>query len=219
MSVPERVGTIGILLSMTVLLGLPAIAQNGTGAAASAPAPVLTAPTPGTSVAPAAAPATAASVPTHESQLAPGHLLEPRRMLFQRLIQARDEGIGIAPYMAAFGRVEDSVRNGGTPESLQPQIESLARNLKAQIDRSRVLKTQRPIPAQGSQSVTGAAPGLGAAGAPGGLVAPLGEGKSSSLDGLLEKVKERLQTGDIPDSLKEKLNSDKGRKLLEKLGQ
>jgi hypothetical protein len=228
MSVPKRVRTIGILLSITALQGLPAMSQDGNGAAtndsAATSAPSgASAPLPGpgispAGVAPAGAPAGSGTL-THESQLAPGHLLEPRRMLFQRLLQARQEGIGIGPYMQAFGRLEDSVRSGGTPEMLQPQIENLARSLKSQIDRSQMLKTQRPIPAQGSQAAGGAIPPMPGIPGPGAAGAMAGGGKTSSLDGLLEKVKERLQTGDIPDSLKERLNSDKGRKLLEKLGQ
>lgn len=143
----------------------------------------------------------------------PGPLSEARKVLFNRLMLAKKEGIGIGAYMAEFARIEEAARNGDAPESLQPRIASLARSLKEQLDRRQILKTQRPVPSPGTGSSADSSQqppsaGSGAAGGGGDRTAAI-----------IDKLKEKLKDGDIPDGLKEKfLNSDQGRKILEKLG-
>jgi hypothetical protein len=113
--------------------------------------------------------------------------------------------------------MEEDVKGGKTEDQLRPRIESLARSLKDQLDRSKILKTQRPVPPTASQQAGGGASGGPAAGGGGasGLSAALG-GKDPNA--LLDKLREKLNSGDIPAGLKEKvLNSEKGRQLLEKL--
>jgi hypothetical protein len=151
---------------------------------------------------------------------APGPLLEARKMLWQRIQQAKGEGIGTAAYVTAFKGVEDEVKAGKTAEDIKPRIESLARSLKDQLDRSKILKTQRPIPPTASQSsgpsggggpAASAGPGKG-----GGLSAALGGSDSDLIGKLKDKF---LNGGEIPDSLKQKaMQSKKGRELMEKFG-
>lgn len=165
-----------------------------------------------------AAPATVSGGSVSNADVAPGPLEEARKMLWSRIKQAKSEGIGTGAYVTAFQGIEDQVKAGRQAEEIRPRIESLARSLKDQLDRSRILKTQRPIPPTASQSAGGGgAPSGGKGGGLEALADKLG-GKDPSA--LIDRIKEKLNTGDIPDGLKEKLlNSDKGKKLLEKLSQ
>lgn len=152
--------------------------------------------------------------------VADGPLIEARKMLWSRINQAKAEGIGTGAYVNAFKGIEDEIRAGKGAEDVRPRIESLARSLKDQLDRSKILKTQRPIPPTPSQMV-GSAPGGGPPAPRGGgldgLAAKLG-GKDPNA--LIEKLKQKLNSGDIPDAVKDQLlNSDKGKKIIEKLSQ
>jgi hypothetical protein len=165
----------------------------------------------------AATTATTSGAPVAADEVAPGPLVEARKMLWQRINQAKSEGIGTGAYVNAFQAMEEDVKGGKTEDQLRPRIESLARSLKDQLDRSKILKTQRPVPPTASQQAGGGASGGPAAGGGGasGLSAALG-GKDPNA--LLDKLREKLNSGDIPAGLKEKvLNSEKGRQLLEKL--
>jgi hypothetical protein len=191
-------------MAISALLASPALAQDGGKPPGSAPADAVPATTSGTN-----------------SEVAPGPLIEARRMLWLRLDQAKTEGIGTTAYVAAFKGIEDEVKAGKTAEDIKPRIESLARSLKEQLERSKILKTQRPIPPTASQSGGssggGGGPASGASGGKGGgLSAALGGGDGDLIGRIKDKL---LNGGDIPDSLKQKaMQSEKGRKLLEKLG-
>jgi len=184
--------------------GLPALAQESPPA--QRPAPMTE----------SAAPATTSGASAVET-VAAGPLIEARKMLWARISQAKNEGIGTGVYITAFKAIEEDVQAGKPIEAIRPRIESLARSLKEQLDRSRMLKTQRPTPPSSSQSIGGEAPSGGKGGGLDGLAAKLG-GKDPSA--LIDKLKEKLNSGDIPEGLKDQImNSEKGRKLLEKLGQ
>lgn len=165
-------------------------------------------------------PAESATVSGGGDELAPGPLIEARKMLRDRIGQAKHEGIGTGPYVAALKAIEDDVKAGKTAEEIRPRIESVARGLKDQLDRKQILKTQRPIPPTASQSG-------GAGGASAGMPPSKGPDLSAALGGgqgdtaaLLDKLKDKLLNGgEIPDSLKQRvMQSEKGRKMLEKLG-
>lgn len=166
-------------------------------------------------------PAEPATVSGAGEELAPGPLMEARKMLRDRIGQAKHEGIGTGPYVAALKQIEDDVKAGKTAEEIKPRIESVARGLKDQLDRKQILKTQRPIPPTASQS---GGTGGGPAGMPPSkgpdLSAALGGGGGSDTAALLDKLKDKLLNGgEIPDSLKQRvMQSEKGRKMLEKLG-
>jgi hypothetical protein len=171
-------------------------------------------------------PGTVVATPTVSTQVpvcvTPGPLEEARKILITRIQQAKSEGIGTANYMLAFNALEDSVKAGQTAEQLRPRIESLARALKDQLDRAKILKTQRPIPAGPSQTP----PAPDNAGSAGGLdinkikeaiskTGAAGGGKDSS--GLMEKLKDLKDRfgGQIPENLKDRIPKD----ILDKIGQ
>jgi hypothetical protein len=159
----------------------------------------------------AAAPAAADAVIT----VAPGPLEDARKILIARIRQAKGEGIGTGNYMLAFTAIEDSVKAGQTADQLKPRVESLARALHDQLEKSKILKTQRPIPV--------ASPNLppppdNAAGGPdlNKLKDALGKGGGNKGD-LIEKLKDKFggSIPNIPEGLKDRIPKD----ILEKLGQ
>jgi hypothetical protein len=157
----------------------------------------------------------AAQAPAGTGEPVPGPLLEARKILFQRIGQAKQEGIGTGAYLAEYQSIEQAVSSGQSEDVIKPRIERLARALRDQLERGKILKTQRPIPPTPSQSTTPPAAAGGPAGLAGGPQAAL-----------LEKVKEKLSGGGLggglgggglPAGAEDFLNSDKGKKLLEKL--
>ncbi len=139
---------------------------------------------------------------------APGPALEARQKLFERIQQAKAQGIGIGGYLQAFRAMEAQVKGGDSDDKINSRVESIHKAVSDQIDRAKVLKTQRPIPPQGSQ-ITGSdpiaqpGPGPGSAkpvaasgepGAPGGLpgAGELPGGLKSKLDALPDSIKDRL---------------------------
>ena len=169
---------------------------------------------------------TASGAGSSAMSVGPGPMEAPRKILLSRIQQAKSEGIGIASYMNAFTYIEDAVKSGQTEAQVRPRIESLARALKDQLDKSRVLKTQRPAPPTASQT-GGGAPTTAAAPATtpissADIAKKMGGGGADS--SLIDKIKERFggQLPDInslPEGLRDKLiNSDKGKELLKKLG-
>lgn len=155
--------------------------------------------------------------------VAPGPLQEARTILITRIQQAQSEGIGIANYMMAFNAIEDSVKAGQSAEQLRPRVESLARALHDQLEKGKILKTQRPIP--GNASATFAPPPSAVAGGGPDLAkikAALGNAGGGGPGGgnasaIIEKLKERFggQLPAIPEAYKDKI--PKG--ILDKLGQ
>lgn len=163
----------------------------------------------------AAIPAMAQSDP---EGAAPGPGQEARQKLFERIQQAKSQGIGIGGYLNAFRALEEQAKGGAAPESLNPRIDQIHKSINDQLDRAKILKTQRPLPPQGSQ-LRGSDP-IGASG--GGPAAGGGAGGPGGAGGMAEKIKARFgdKLDNLPEGLKERL-SDPGtrQKLMEKFGE
>lgn len=166
----------------------------------------------------AAIPAMAQSDP---EGAAPGPGQEARQKLFERIQQAKSQGIGIGGYLNAFRALEEQAKGGAAPETLNPRIDQIHKSINDQLDRAKILKTQRPLPPQGSQlrgsdpiGASGGGPAAG--GGAGGAGGPGGPG------GMAEKIKARFgdKLDNLPEGLKERL-SDPGtrQKLMEKFGE
>lgn len=144
---------------------------------------------------------------------APGPALEARQKLFERIQQARQQGIGIGGYMAAFKALEDQVKAGDPAEKIGSRVESIHSAINKQLDNAKILKTQKPLPPQGSQ-VTGSdpiaqpGPGPGSKGGGGGLPPGLagGGGGGDILSKLKGKFGDKLDN--LPDSVKDRLMND-----------
>lgn len=171
--------------------------------------------------------ATTSGAVSAEEPVAPGPLVEARKMLWMRINLATSEGIGTSTYIAAYKHLDDQVKEGKSADELRPRIESLARSLKDQLDRSRILKTQRPI----RPTVSQAAGGADASGLPSGSMA-LGGAKGAGLaaaaaalgggdESILDKLKSKLMSGgggDLEALKQQAMRTKKGREFLEKLG-
>lgn len=211
----------GYLVAGTVLTcGLSALADNDPTASVNpagdaASSAGVTATLTSTPATPGEAPAGATSAPG-ELTITPGPLEEARKILLDRIKLAKTEGIGTANYFLALNAIEDSVKAGQTAEQLKPRIESLARALKDQLDKSKILKTQRPVPVQPSYS---AAPPGGGGGGGGPDINKIKEAlnKPGGTDGLIDKIKSKFggNIPNIPDGLKDRIPKD----ILDKLGQ
>lgn len=173
---------------------------------------------------PAVAEETAPAAPAETTSAAapefvPGPLLEARKGLMEDIKKAKARGVGIAGYMTAFEAIEEQVKSGTPPEQITGRIESVKKSLADQLKRSDVLKTQKPIPPQGSQLSGGSSGGSPSSGpgAPGG-----GKAGTGSTDPTIAKLKEKF--GDIPEDqippgLKDKLKDPAVlQKLKEKFG-
>lgn len=168
-----------------------------------------------------APPATSENSPTTPSaavEFTPGPLLDARKSLMEDIKKAKARGVGIAGYMTAFQAIEEQVKAGTPTEQITPRIDSVKRSLADQLKRSDVLKTQKPIPPQGSQLSGGGgiSTSVGSSAPSGG-----GAGKGST-DPTIAKLKEKF--GDIPEDqipagLKDKLKDPAVlQKLKEKFG-
>jgi hypothetical protein len=139
----------------------------------------------------------------------PGPVQEGRQKLFDRIQQARAQGIGITGYLQAFKAVEDQVKAGDAPDKIQSRVDAINKAVSDQIERAKVLKTQKPIPPQGSQLAGSPTPPPPAAAAP-------AQSPSGSAD-LLSKIKEKFgdKLNNVPDSVKDKLMNDP--RIMEKI--
>jgi hypothetical protein len=175
------------------------------------------------------APATTSGAAASEEPVSPGPLLEARKMLWMRINLAKSEGIGTSTYITAFKHLDGEVKAGKTGEELRPRVESLARSLKEQLDRSKILKTQRPIPPTASQSGGGAGGdasmpsggSMAAFGGKGGGLAAAAAALGGGDDSILDKLKSKLMSGgggDLESLKQQALRTKKGREFLEKLG-
>lgn len=145
----------------------------------------------------------------------PGPALEARQKLFERIQQAKSQGIGIGGYLQAFKALEEQVKAGDPADKISSRVDSINKAVNDQLDRAKILKTQKPIPPQGSQ-VGGSPPAAAASSSS--AAAPAGPGAGSAGAGggdIMSKIKEKLGGGQIPDDIKEKLMNNP--KLLEKL--
>ena len=148
----------------------------------------------------------------------PGPAQEARQKLFDRIQLARAQGIGISGYLQAFKALEEQVKAGDSPDKISTRVDSINKAVNEQIERAKILKSQKPIPPQGSQ-LTGSAPVAkpaapatqpAAAGAAGAAAGPGGQGGSDIMSKLKDKFGDR-----IPDSVKERLLNDPS--ILEKI--
>lgn len=170
--------------------------------------------------------ATTSGAAATEEPVSPGPLLEARKMLWMRINLAKSEGIGTSTYITAFKSLDEEVKRGKSDAELRPRIESLARSLKDQLDRAKILKTQRPIPPTASQSGgggDGSAPPSGgpALGGKGGGLAAAAAALGGGDESILDKLKAKLMAGgggDLESLKQQALRTKKGREFLEKLG-
>lgn len=148
--------------------------------------------------------------------VAPGPAQDARQKLYDRIQQARAQGIGIGGYMAAFKAIEEQVKAGDAAEKIAPRIESINAALNKQVDNAKILKTQKPLPPQGSQingSESTIAPPSG--GRPATTEAGVGAGGGSG--DMIDKLKNKLggKLDNIPDSIKERIMNDPS--MMEKI--
>jgi hypothetical protein len=150
----------------------------------------------------------------------PGPALEARQKLFERIQQAKSQGIGIAGYLQAYKALDEQVKAGDSADKINTRVEQINKAVNDQLDRAKILKSQKPLPPQGSQvngsSTPVASPTPRPAGSPAAAGGPpttasgsAGGGKGDSLSKL-----------NIPDSIKDRLLSDPSllQKLKDKLG-
>lgn len=141
----------------------------------------------------------------------PGPALEARQKLLERIQQAKAQGMGIASYMQAFKAIEEQVKTGDPPDRIQSRVDQIHKAVSDQIERAKILKTQKPLPPQGSQ-ITGGDPidhsGPAGAGKGGG-----GGSSGGSGGGGLGRLKDKLDS--LPDSVKERLLNDP--RVIEKI--
>lgn len=158
-----------------------------------------------------------------------GAMLEERKQLWAKIQDARDKGVGIGGYLTAFQALEEQVKSGDTADKIAPRVQSISRGLDDQLRRAEVLKTQRPLPPQGSQ-VSGSSPSASLPSGPRGGKAAGGavpEDAAAKFGPLLEKLKgsnpnatlEDIPEDKIPEGLRAKLKDPAvRRKLQEKFG-
>ncbi|HNB25058.1 MAG TPA: hypothetical protein PKZ32_21735 [Candidatus Melainabacteria bacterium] len=149
-----------------------------------------------------------------EDGVTPGPAQEARQKLYDRILQAKAQGIGISAYMAAFKAIEEQVKAGDAAEKISPRIESINAALNKQVDNAKILKTQKPLPPQGSQ-ITGSDSTISppTASKPGSPAAAEGGGSGDMIDKLKSKLGGKLDN--IPDSIKERIMSDPS--MMEKI--
>jgi hypothetical protein len=142
-----------------------------------------------------------------------GPLLAERRAFIEKLRQAKQQGIGIAPYLAEFGRIQNSIGSNDNA-NLSSRLNSLRHNLEDQIKRSQYLKTQRPSQLT-PNSMGNDSNAIPPPPSPSNLPLPP-VGSSDSDNQLLDTIKQRLG-GQLPANWQEKLSSPKGQELLKRL--
>ena len=136
-------------------------------------------------------------------EIVPGVLQEERAALLRKILLAKQQGCGIASYLAAFNQLQNDVK-GGQPEGpVGHRLEALSSALDEQISRSHVLKTQQLPPVRHA-----------AAAAYGG---PAGGGRSSGrggLDEVMQKYGGQLPPDVNKEALLKRLSEQNGGKNL-----
>lgn len=159
-----------------------------------------------------------------DESAAPGPGLEARQKLLERIQQARSQGMGIGGYMQAYKALEEQVKAGDSEDKIHSRVENIKKALNDQMERARILKTQKPLPPQGSQVTGSGSPAEAAAAAaaaaksgPGAAPPPSGGGGGDMMSKLKGKFGDKLDN--LPDSIKEKLlsNPDAQAKIMEKI--
>lgn len=151
----------------------------------------------------------------------PGPALEARQKLLERIQQARSQGMGIGGYMQAFKALEDQVKAGDGEDKISARVQQIHKAVSDQMDRAKVLKTQKPLPPQGSQ-ITGSdpiAPQSPSGGRP--SAPPAGAGAGGGGGDMISKLKDKFgdKLNNLPDGIKERLmnNPDAQNKIMEKI--
>ena len=164
----------------------PPLPGAGDPSAGGAPA---TLPGPG-DIAPPAAPVNAADM-----QVVPGAAEQQRKALLARILEAKNQGIGISTYQMAFDSLEESVKGGADEAAVTKRIISLNTSLDDQFKRGAILKTQRaapPVAASESSMPIG-----NAGSSPSSF-------KNTDTAALIQKLQSKFGGG-IPDAYKSKL--------------
>lgn len=183
-------------------------------------------PTTAGAAAPSSAPATLAAPGCGaDSEIAAGPLQRERKELRERIMKAKQEGMGISAYLNACKALEEAVAAGATEEQIKQRISSISSGLEDQRKRSAILKTQRPTPSYGGATTASDNK------AEFGKRTDLGDILQSAggADNLINKLKDKYG-GQIPDGLKDKVgsldaeaiknklqDSEAAKKILEKL--
>ena len=77
-------------------------------------------------------------------ELVPGILERERAAVLQKILKAQAQGCGITGYMNAFQSLQQSIGKGEAESVIRPRLETISRAVDDQLERSKVLKTQRP---------------------------------------------------------------------------
>lgn len=148
-----------------------------------------------------------------QAETVEGPMREARQSLLKKIRQAQSEGIGVAAYMQAFQALEAQVKTGTGEPAIGQRVENIQRSLEEQLKKSKILKTQRPIPPRGSQvhgSPAESAPVSAAKAASGAA-----DNSGSILDKLKAKYGDRIEN--LPPGLQEQLKDpDTRQKLIDK---
>ncbi|MBS2008273.1 MAG: hypothetical protein JST01_14590 [Cyanobacteria bacterium SZAS TMP-1] len=142
--------------------------------------------------APAAAPA-AAAINLADLKVEAGAAEDKRRALLGRIMDAKNQGIGISTYMMAFDALEQSAKGGESEENVAKRVASLNSSLDDQFKRSAILKVQRAAPPVAASAAV--APLGGSMGTPPG---------NTDTAALIQKLQNKFG-GQIPEGFKDKI--------------
>jgi len=84
-----------------------------------------------------------AAPPAAQPEVLPGPLQQERAALLAKILKAKEQGIGTTAYLAEFNRIQAMPTGGGSCEQVHARIDSLSNSLDEQLQRSKILKTQR----------------------------------------------------------------------------
>jgi hypothetical protein len=101
------------------------------------------------------------------SEVVSGMLLGERMQLLQKIMKAKQQGCGVTGYMSAFTEIQESCKSGQPEGPIRQRLQSLSKALDEQLERSKVLKTQRLPP--GSMNAGAAMPGASSPRGSGGM--------------------------------------------------
>jgi len=166
------------------------------------------------STAPPAAPGAAALTGTADANsVVPGPLEEQRKALLDKIDASKRLGIGVGPYMAAFGQVEGMVKSGAPQDAILTRLNSIRSGLLEQVERIKEIKSRPAL------TPTAVSPSAGASGSGGGkqqLIEQLKQKIGDKFPGGLDNPQLREKLSD-PEARQKLLDSPLGQKLLNKL--
>lgn len=126
----------------------------------------------------------------------PGFFLKERKALYEKIMLAEKNGVGVKHYLTAFKYIETMVEKGAKQEEVAKRIDSLARGLDDQLKRSKILKIQK-LP-----------PPIAASSPPPSAVRSKSRSSSASKlnkNDLYKKIKDNWFGGNIPPSIKNRI--------------